>query len=157
MSDKQFSNVFESGVAGSSQRGNNSEGPALRTTPVTNLLNVTPAEALAALGEFMSEIGQPAYRARQVQRRLWVNPAPSFDAMSDQPRELRELLATGLVVPRLAGDVDHQSVDGTRKFLFRLADGQAIETVAIPEGKRLTLCISSQAGCALQCAFCATG
>jgi len=157
MSDKQFTNVPGSGVAGPSQRGNNSEGPALLATPVTNLLNVTPAEALAALGEFMSEIGQPAYRARQVLRRLWVNPAPSFDAMSDQPRELRELLATRFAIPRLAVDVDQQSVDGTRKFLFRLADGQAIETVAIPEGKRLTLCISSQAGCALQCAFCATG
>src|ERR1043166_2438287 len=49
------------------------------------------------------------------------------------------------------------SADGTEKFLFRLRDGEAIETVAIPEGDRLTLCISSQAGCALQCAFCATG
>jgi 23S rRNA (adenine2503-C2)-methyltransferase len=49
------------------------------------------------------------------------------------------------------------STDGTQKFLFRLADGQSIETVAIPDGKRLTFCISSQAGCALQCAFCATG
>jgi 23S rRNA (adenine2503-C2)-methyltransferase len=60
-------------------------------------------------------------------------------------------------VPRLPIDVRQQSTDGTQKFLFRLHDGQAIETVAIPEGDRLTLCISSQAGCALQCAFCATG
>src|SRR5262245_38848293 len=155
MSDKQFTTVPRSGMAASSQRGNNSEGPALRTTPVTNLLNVTPAEALTALGEFMAEIGQPAYRARQVLRRLWVNPAESFEAMSDQPRELRELLAKRFTLPRLEIDTDQQSVDGTRKFLFKLADGQAIETVAIPEGKRLTLCISSQAGCALQCAFCA--
>jgi 23S rRNA (adenine2503-C2)-methyltransferase len=77
--------------------------------------------------------------------------------MSDLPRALRERLASRFSVPRLEIDVDQQSSDGTRKFLFRLADGQAIEAVAIPEGKRLTLCISSQAGCALQCAFCATG
>jgi 23S rRNA (adenine2503-C2)-methyltransferase len=54
-------------------------------------------------------------------------------------------------------ETERRSSDGTRKFLFRLADGQAIETVAIPEGNRVTLCLSSQAGCALQCAFCATG
>jgi 23S rRNA (adenine2503-C2)-methyltransferase len=77
--------------------------------------------------------------------------------MSDLPRALRERLASRFSIPRLEIDVDQQSSDGTRKFLFRLADGQAIEAVAIPEGRRLTLCISSQAGCALQCAFCATG
>jgi 23S rRNA (adenine2503-C2)-methyltransferase len=157
MSDKQFTHAIATGMAGTSQPGNNNEGPALHTTPVTNLLNVTPAEALSVLGSFMAEVGQPAYRARQVLRHLWVNPAPSFDAMSDLPRELRELLAKSFTIPRLEIDTDQQSADGTRKFLFRLSDGQAIETVAIPEGKRLTLCISSQAGCALQCAFCATG
>ena len=68
-----------------------------------------------------------------------------------------EQLAARFSLPRLEIDVHQQSSDGTQKFLFRLADGQAIEAVAIPEGKRLTLCISSQAGCALQCAFCATG
>src|SRR5262245_46143047 len=77
--------------------------------------------------------------------------------MSDIPRSLRDQLATRYALPRLTLDVEQRSSDGTRKFLFRLADGQAIEAVAIPDGKRLTLCISSQAGCALQCAFCATG
>ena len=60
-------------------------------------------------------------------------------------------------MPRLALEFRQSSTDGTEKFLFRLHDGQAIETVAIPDGNRLTFCISSQAGCALQCAFCATG
>lgn len=124
---------------------------------VTNILNLAPEQALAELTAFMAEVGEPAYRARQVQRRLWTSPAPSFDAMSDQPRELRDRLAARYAMPRLTIDTEQQSSDGTRKFLFRLADGQAIEAVAIPEGKRLTLCISSQAGCALQCAFCATG
>jgi 23S rRNA (adenine2503-C2)-methyltransferase len=153
MSDKQFTHQSESTQAGSSQ----ARDEALARSGVTNLLNLTPSDALVELTEFMSALGQPAYRARQVNRRLWVNPAPSFEEMSDLPRELREQLAARFSLPRLHVDFDQQSVDGTRKFLFRLADGQAIETVAIPEGKRLTLCISSQAGCALQCAFCATG
>jgi 23S rRNA (adenine2503-C2)-methyltransferase len=77
--------------------------------------------------------------------------------MTDLPKQLREQLAGQFQIPRLAIAARQQSKDGTEKFLFRLRDGEAIETVAIPEGKRLTLCISSQAGCALQCAFCATG
>jgi 23S rRNA (adenine2503-C2)-methyltransferase len=121
------------------------------------LLNVAPADALIELTAFMSEAGEPAYRARQVLRHLWMNPAPTFDAMSDLPKPLRDKLAGRYALPRLVIDTAQQSSDGTRKFLFRLADGQAIEAVAIPEGKRLTLCISSQAGCALACAFCATG
>lgn len=126
-------------------------------TSVTNLLNLTPGEALVELTAFLASEGQPAYRGRQILRHLWTKPAGSFEAMSDLPLALRDRLATRYSVPRLAIDTDQQSSDGTRKFLFRLSDGQAIETVAIPDGKRLTLCISSQAGCALQCAFCATG
>jgi len=142
---------------GVSQAGNNNEGTAGEATSVTNLLNLTPDNALITLSAFMSEAGQPAYRARQVHRYLWLKPVASFEEMSDVPKALRDQLAQRFALPRLAIDTDQQSSDGTRKFLFRLADGQAIETVAIPDGKRLTLCISSQAGCALQCAFCATG
>jgi 23S rRNA (adenine2503-C2)-methyltransferase len=120
-------------------------------------LNLAPDDAVAELTRFMAESGEPAYRARQVLRHLWMKPAASFEEMSDLPRPLREKLAARYALPRLAIDTEQRSSDGTRKFLFRLADGQAIEAVAIPEGKRLTLCISSQAGCALQCAFCATG
>jgi 23S rRNA (adenine2503-C2)-methyltransferase len=67
------------------------------------------------------------------------------------------LLAEEFELPRLEIAARQKSADGTEKFLFRLRDNEAIETVAIPEGDRVTLCISSQAGCALQCAFCATG
>jgi len=70
---------------------------------------------------------------------------------------LRSALTEEFDLPRLAIAARQRSVDGTEKFLLRLHDGEAIETVAIPEGDRVTLCISSQAGCALQCAFCATG
>lgn len=77
--------------------------------------------------------------------------------MSELPQELRDMLAEEFAVPRLALAARQRSSDGTQKFLFRLADGEAIETVAIPDRGRMTLCISSQAGCALKCSFCSTG
>ena len=122
-----------------------------------NLLDVTPDDARRLLLAYFQEIGEPSYRASQVLRRLWVNPAASFEAMTELPKALRERLAERFELPRLETITRQRSSDGTEKFLFRLHDGEAIETVAIPEGDRLTLCISSQAGCALQCAFCATG
>ena len=122
-----------------------------------NLLDLAPADARAALLAALSELGQPTYRADQVLRRLWVNPAPDFDAMSELPSTLRVALAERFTLPRLTLAVRQTSTDGTEKFLFTLADGQSIETVAIPDGDRMTFCISSQAGCALACAFCATG
>lgn len=122
-----------------------------------NLLDLIPADALARLREFFASRGEPSYRAGQVVRRLWQNPAPSFVDMTELPVAIREALAEAFEIPRLDLMARQRSQDGTQKFLFRLADGQAIETVSIPEGDRVTLCISSQAGCALQCAFCATG
>jgi len=122
-----------------------------------NLLDLVPARAGDELRAYMAEIGAPAYRANQVLRRLWINPARSFDEMSELPAELRQKLAERFELPRLEVAVEQKSNDGTRKFLYRLHDKEAIETVAIPDGDRMTICISSQAGCALQCAFCATG
>ena len=126
-------------------------------TTKVNLLELAPAAAAERLREFMARVGQAPYRAGQVLRRLWLNPARSFQEMTELPAGLRELLAQEFDLPRLEIAARQTSADGTEKFLFRLHDGEAIETVAIPEGSRLTLCISSQAGCALQCAFCATG
>src|SRR3954470_7790352 len=122
-----------------------------------NLLDLTPAQAGEALGVFFREIGEPGYRAGQVLRRLWVNPVRSFADMTELPGGLRTALEARFELPRLAIATEQASKDGTRKFLFRLHDNEAIETVAIPEGDRVTICVSSQAGCALQCAFCATG
>ena len=116
-----------------------------------------PDEAERVLREFAVAHGEPAYRGGQVTRRLWTNPAPAFDAMSELPRAFRAVLAEHFAIPRLEISTRQRSTDGTEKFLFRLSDGEAIESVAIPEGSRVTLCISSQAGCALKCAFCATG
>jgi 23S rRNA (adenine2503-C2)-methyltransferase len=122
-----------------------------------NLLDLTPKEAETRLAAFLEGIGEAPYRARQVLRHLWVAPTADFASMTDLPARLREQLAERFEMPRLVVAARQRSQDGTEKFLFRLRDGEAIETVAIPEGKRVTLCISSQAGCALQCAFCATG
>ena len=122
-----------------------------------NLLDLTVAEAEEVLRRFCAEHGLPDYRAKQVVRRLWFNPAADFEAMTELPKSLRAQLAEAFASPRLSIAARQRSSDGTEKFLFMLRDGQAIESVAIPENDRLTLCISSQAGCALQCAFCATG
>jgi 23S rRNA (adenine2503-C2)-methyltransferase len=130
------------------------------TTPVRereNLLDLTPAAAEERLRAFFAARGEPAYRARQVSRRLWQSPVSGFDAITELPVALRDALAESFVIPRLELSVRQKSSDGTEKFLFKLADGQGIETVAIPDDGRMTLCISSQAGCALACAFCATG
>src|SRR3954464_3120349 len=131
-------------------------GPEVRAA-ATNLLDLPPAQAEEVLLAYMGEIGAPSYRAAQVLRRLWVNPARSFDDMKELPADLRLRLAERFDLPRLEVAVEQKSTDGTRKFLYRLHDKEAIETVAIPDGDRMTICISSQAGCALQCAFCATG
>jgi 23S rRNA (adenine2503-C2)-methyltransferase len=124
----------------------------------TNLLDLTPAEAESALRAFAESRGVPAYRGSQAARHLWGSaPAARFEDMTDLPKSFRALLAEQFEMPRLALAAEQQSSDGTRKFLFTMHDGQAIETVAIPDGDRLTFCVSSQAGCALQCSFCATG
>jgi 23S rRNA (adenine2503-C2)-methyltransferase len=122
-----------------------------------NLLDLAPADAELALREFAVAHGHAAYRGSQVVPHLWVKPVGSFAEMTDLPAAFRDLLAEHFMLPRLALVTEQTSTDGTRKFLFRMHDGQAIETVAIPDGERMTLCISSQAGCALQCSFCATG
>ncbi|MDQ8154091.1 MAG: 23S rRNA (adenine(2503)-C(2))-methyltransferase RlmN [Gemmatimonadota bacterium] len=129
------------------------------TTPAerTNLLDLTPAAAEALLREFATARGVGAYRGGQVARHLWSPAAPDFQAMTDLPLAFRSELDAAFTLPRLELTTEQRSTDGTRKFLFRLHDGQTIETVAIPDGDRVTLCISSQAGCALQCSFCATG
>src|SRR3954462_10723824 len=126
-------------------------------TDRVNLLNLTPAEAETRLAAAMTELAEPRYRVDQVLRRLWLRPVSGFEEMSEIPVGLRGLLAERFDMPRLTLLTQQASTDGTRKFLFRLADGEAIETVAIPDGNRMTLCISSQAGCALRCAFGATG
>jgi 23S rRNA (adenine2503-C2)-methyltransferase len=122
-----------------------------------NLLDLAPADAERVLREFAVTHGEKPYRGSQVVPHLWQKPVGSFAEMTDLPIAFRELLATHFELPRLPLVTEQRSTDGTRKFLFQMADGQSIETVAIPDDDRMTFCISSQVGCALQCAFCATG
>ena len=138
------------------------EAPRVLATPSSadgreNLLDLDPDAALLRLRTWFAERGEPAYRATQVFARLWERPVERFEQMTEVPKALREVLSTSFTMPTLALATRQSSSDGTEKFLFQLADGQLIETVAIPDDDRMTLCISSQAGCALQCAFCATG
>jgi 23S rRNA (adenine2503-C2)-methyltransferase len=90
-------------------------------------------------------------------RRLWQAPVRSWTEATELPATLRVELDQRFPLPGLSADTIQQSADGTRKYLWRLHDGEAIESVLIPSGARRTLCISSQAGCALGCSFCATG
>ena len=101
--------------------------------------------------------GEPPYRARQVARWLYQRRASSFEVMTNLGRSLRARLAAGwsLRWPRV---VEQQtSLDGTVKYLLALDDGATIECVMIPESRRRTLCLSTQVGCPLRCAFCLTG
>src|SRR5256885_2498607 len=124
---------------------------------VTDLLSLTPDAARAALAQWLAARAQPGYRLTQILPRLWQRPIGSWEEATDLPATLRAQLAGGFPLARLTCDAAQQSQDGTEKFLWKLADGEAIESVLIPEGKRRTLCISSQVGCALGCVFCATG
>ncbi|HUU21965.1 MAG TPA: 23S rRNA (adenine(2503)-C(2))-methyltransferase RlmN [Phycisphaerae bacterium] len=116
---------------------------------------------MAALPEELERLcvewGFPAYRGRQILEWLHRKRVTDWDGMTSLPIALREhLAALGPALPVGAGQV-LRSLDGTRKLQVVLADGQAVETVLIPEGTRLTQCISTQVGCAVRCAFCRSG
>ncbi len=126
-------------------------------TPPDTLLDLTPDEARTRLQAWCAAEGLPSYRAGQLHRRLWVTPVGRWTEATELPKPLRARLDEAFPLPRLALETLQSSRDGTRKYLWRLDDGEAIESVLIPTGARRTLCISSQAGCALGCTFCATG
>jgi len=125
--------------------------------PADSILDLAPDAALARLTAWVAERNLPRYRAEQLHRRLWVQPVASWSEATELPLSLRAELDAELPLRRLNVEVSQLSTDGTRKFLWRLDDGEAVESVLIPSGTRRTLCISSQAGCALGCVFCATG
>lgn len=101
----------------------------------------------AALGP-----GQPKFRARQIYAAVYQRHVTSLDQISNIPKSLREAFDLGL--PEIVKTYD--SSDGTRRYLLRLADGKTVEAVWMPEGGRSTICISSQAGCPVNCSFCLT-
>jgi len=111
----------------------------------------------AGLQTLVAELGQPRFRAGQLERWLYGRAVRSFAEMSDLPGGLRDTLASRLALPYPEIVHRQESADGTRKYLLRLAGGATVETVGLPSGDRLTVCFSTQAGCAMGCAFCATG
>ena len=133
------------------------ESMTIAATIKPDLAGLLPEEVQAVLADHFAARGQARYRAGQVARWLYERLAGSFDEMTDLPAAEREALkeAFDLTAPAVAKL--SRSVDGTAKHLWRLKDGELIESVLIPTSSRLTLCISSQAGCAMACSFCATG
>ena len=118
-----------------------------------NILDLT----YPALAERLADMGEPRFRADQVWQWLWARRARSFEAMTNLSKALRAALDETFTIawPEVADTAVSQ--DGTTKFLLRLAGGALVETVLIPEADHLTQCLSTQVGCAMGCAFCATG
>ena len=112
---------------------------------------------LEGLAAFCERLGEKRFRATQLFRWIHQRGASSFDDMSDLAKSLREKLKTCAEMKPLAVITQHISGDGTIKWLFDVGGGDAVEAVFIPEDDRGTLCISSQAGCAVGCRFCSTG
>jgi len=125
----------------------------VRVDAKPNIKDLTASE----FADYLAAAKQPAYRAKQIWQWLFREHVTDFAAMTNLPAPLREQLDQSFSIGRLAIVRRHESQDGTVKFLFGLADGKSIESVLIPEPNRLTICISTQVGCAYGCAFCATG
>lgn len=126
-------------------------------TTLIDLLSLTPDELRVSLEAHFTERGQPSYRAKQVERWIFEGLACSIEEMSNLPATERHALSERFVLAEPDEQRVEVSKDRTAKHLWRLADGELVESVLIPSWKRLTLCISSQAGCAMGCTFCATG
>ena len=122
-------------------------------TDKTNLLGLPQGE----LEAMFVELGEKPFHARQLMRWIYQRGVTDFEAMTDLSKSLRQRLSETATVDVPAVLSQHDSTDGTIKWLFESGSGQAVEAVYIPETGRGTLCISSQVGCALDCAFCATG
>jgi len=122
-------------------------------TVKTNLLGLDPR----AMQAYFAGLGEKPFRAGQVLQWIHQYGVDNFDAMTNLSKALRSKLAESAEIRAPQIELDQLSTDGTRKWLLRLADGNCIEAVFIPEAERGTLCVSSQVGCALNCSFCATG
>lgn len=119
-----------------------------------NLYDLPPAQ----LERTLSEVVSPAFRVKQIEEWMHARGVDSFDAMSNIPKDVRASLAERftLAMPEVVTRTE-PAPDGSQKYLFRLADGQRIESVYMPIGDRISICLSSQAGCAVGCTFCVTG
>jgi 23S rRNA (adenine2503-C2)-methyltransferase len=113
---------------------------------------------LPELENFVAGLGWEKYRARQIFKWLYNKQVDDFSKMSDIPKDYREKLSEVADINELKlSTFEKSNCDGTIKFLFELKDGKKIESVLIPDDSRLTLCVSTQVGCPIDCKFCATG
>jgi 23S rRNA (adenine2503-C2)-methyltransferase len=129
----------------------------MEKTERIDLLNEVPPRVEALLAEFFEQNNVPKYRVKQALSWIYERDAAGFAEMTDLPLKVRERLAETFDFTNPEAARVEVSSDGTAKHLWRLGDGELIESVLIPVKDRLTLCISSQAGCAMACTFCATG
>lgn len=109
------------------------------------------------LEALVTDLGQPKYRAKQIEEWVWKRGASSIDDMSNLPKTLRVALSERVTLGGVEEVARQVSRDGSRKYLLRFPDGVAVECVGMPTKNRLAVCVSTQAGCAMGCAFCATG
>jgi 23S rRNA (adenine2503-C2)-methyltransferase len=123
------------------------------TSQMDNLLDYSVPD----LVQWCASLGEKPFRAKQLAKWIHQSNVDDFDLMTDLAKVFREKLSTKACVQTPNILADHQSKDGTRKWLFDVGNGNAVETVFIPEERRGTLCVSSQAGCAVNCRFCSTG
>ncbi len=113
--------------------------------------------SFAEMGSFLAALEWPRYRTAQVLRWLYQRRVTEVDAMTDLSKRERVQLAQRATICSLNATESRVAEDGTLKFIFSLTDGNSIETVVIPDQERLTLCLSTQVGCTLDCGFCLTG
>ena len=125
----------------------------MSTTDRTNLRGLTRPQ----LEAFFAGLGEKPFRAQQVLKWIHFYGVDDFDQMSNLSKALRSKLKEVACIEAPAEEYHHFSADGTRKWVLRLDERNCVETVFIPEGRRGTLCVSSQVGCALDCSFCSTG
>src|SRR5438128_1518542 len=111
---------------------------------------------LKALSQFLVEMDEKPFRAKQILQWIHSYQISDFSKMLNLSKDLRHTLSERCVIEAPLVQSEHLAKDGTRKWLFQVPNGGAIETVYIPESTRSTLCISSQVGCALNCSFCHT-
>jgi 23S rRNA (adenine2503-C2)-methyltransferase len=120
--------------------------------PSTQLTGFSQGE----LSKFVKELGEPAYRGRQLFEAIQKRRVRSFDDITNLTKELRATLSERAAISTLQLESRYISTDGTRRYLMRTHDHRPVETVFIPEERRDTICFSSQSGCPLQCTFCLT-
>ncbi len=119
----------------------------------TNILGKT----LPEMEELLVNLGQKSYRAKQILKWIHQKGICNFDDMTDLSRELRNIMQDNFIIEAPKISYEELSKDGTKKWILDVGNKDSVEMVLIPEGKRATLCVSSQVGCAINCSFCATG